>query len=118
MINKVLSISERREQERKRKIHFLTILAIVFIVVLTIFSSTMILADTKSDSAENYKYFKSIEIEEGDTLWSIASEYISYDYYSSVNDYIYEIKKMNGISGNTIQSGQYLIVAYYSDEYK
>lgn len=63
------------------------------------------------------KYFKSIEIQYGDTLWSIANEYMGTE-YKHVNDYIKELKKMNGLVDDHIQAGNYLVVSYYSEEVK
>ena len=118
MNNKIISISKRREQERKTKIRLFAILAIILIISATIFSTTIILADTEKNNTEYYKYFKSIEIEEGDTLWSIAEEYMTTEHYGSVNEYIKEIKDTNGLSSDTIKAGQNLIITYYSTEYK
>lgn len=69
------------------------------------------------DKNIRYKYFKSIVIEDGDSLWSIATEYISEE-YESINDYIVELKTMNQLDDDTIHSGQNIVIAYYSDERK
>ncbi|MBO4695731.1 MAG: LysM peptidoglycan-binding domain-containing protein [Lachnospiraceae bacterium] len=54
----------------------------------------------------------SIEIEEGDTLWSIAKSYYVPE-CGSMNDYIAEIKKTNRLCTDDIHAGCYLIVPYY-----
>ena len=59
------------------------------------------------------KYYKSIQIHSGDTLWNIAEEYITED-YESFNAYITEVKKINKLSSDQIQDSQYLMVPYYS----
>lgn len=56
----------------------------------------------------------SMEIQKGDTLWSIAREYIT-DEYDSMNEYIREIKASNGLVSDTIHAGAYLIIPYYSN---
>lgn len=66
-------------------------------------------------SLENHKYYTSIEIESGDTLWSIAEQFRTAEYIS-VQDYIKEVKEINGLSGDSITSGCYLIIPYYADE--
>lgn len=58
------------------------------------------------------KQVVSIQIQKGDTLWSIANEYIS-DEYESLNEYIDEIKMCNGLVSDTIHEGAYLIVPYF-----
>lgn len=115
---KVISREERRRAAKNPFVFasaFVVFLAVL--AVVSILSSRMILAGSESGGADQ-KYYTSIEIEEGDTLWSIASEYMSPDHYDSINDYIVEIKEMNGISSDTIHSGNHLIVSYYSEEIK
>ncbi|MDE7298515.1 MAG: LysM peptidoglycan-binding domain-containing protein, partial [Lachnospiraceae bacterium] len=56
----------------------------------------------------------SVCIEPGDSLWSIAQEYYSAE-CGSFSDYVAEIKRSNGLKGDTIHTGAYLIVPYYTD---
>lgn len=61
------------------------------------------------------KQYKSIQIAEGDTLWSIALEYndeaLSND---STEEYIEDIKAINNLSrGDKITAGNYIIVPVY-----
>lgn len=65
----------------------------------------------------HYKYFTSLEIKSGDTLWSIASRYAD-EAYITVEDYIREIKAINHLPSDMIVEGHYLTVFYYSDHYK
>lgn len=68
-------------------------------------------ADAKnSDNTE--KYFKSIMIQEGDTLWDIAYIYMD-DNYDSIEDYIEEVKAINNIEEDYITAGCYLTIPYY-----
>lgn len=89
----------------------------VLMLVICICVSSVVLAGNNKKEENMYRYYTSIEIEPGDTLWSIASEYC-YDMDMSVNDYIREIKKLNRLSTDYITSGQYLTVMYVSSEYK
>lgn len=61
---------------------------------------------------ENYKSYTSIEIRPGDSLWSIAAEYMTED-YDSVQDYVQEIKIWNGLETDEIHAGRFLIVPYH-----
>lgn len=71
-----------------------------------------------SDYGENRKdvsavqYYTSVEIESGDSLWSIASEYMTDD-YESVEAYVEEIKALNGLGDDRIHAGKFLLVPYY-----
>ena len=59
------------------------------------------------------KYYTSIEVQSGDTLWSIASDHITEE-YRDMNAYIDEVCSINKISQNEIHAGQYLTIPYYS----
>ena len=61
------------------------------------------------------KYYTSIQIEQGDTLWGIADRYMT-DEYKDRDAYIREICEMNRISEDEIHAGQYLTVPYYAAE--
>ena len=101
---------ERQIAKRKMMLLIATILVIIIgcIVFGSVFSSAH---DDKID--KEMKYYKSIEIQNGDTLWDIAGEYVSNIYYESTQDYIDEIKEVNGLTSNMIHQGQHLIVVYY-----
>ncbi|WP_168356556.1 LysM peptidoglycan-binding domain-containing protein [Petralouisia muris] len=60
----------------------------------------------------NCKSYTSIEIRPGDSLWSIAAEYMTED-YDSVQDYVQEIKIWNGLETDEIHAGRFLIVPYH-----
>ena len=61
------------------------------------------------------KVVESIVIEDGDTLWDIANDYIErYDMQEiyRTKDLVYEIKEINHISEDYIRAGNYVIVPY------
>lgn len=66
----------------------------------------------RSDGAGYSKYYTSIRIQKGDTLWSIARKY---NRHSGMTDeeYIDELRHMNSISGLDIHAGHYLTVCYF-----
>lgn len=106
----------RRQREMRKNV----LLAIMtfFLIVTAAFSMNSFLSNAKEESSPaSYKYFKSITIENGDTLWSIAQEYMDVDHYDTVHDYINEVKKMNSLSNDDITYGQHLIIPYYGTEY-
>lgn len=99
----------------QRRMIALIVIAIVFFGILL---GTGISALASNDKANaQYKYYKSICIEEGDTLWDIASEYIEGTDIDH-NEYIREICELNCIYAEEIHAGDYIIVSYYSDELK
>lgn len=98
------------------RIRSLGILLIMLVFVGSIALSFTLKA-TASESHEKYKYFKSVQIQTGDTLWSIADEYVSEE-YASKEAYIKEVKEMNALTSNEIHSGNYLVIPYYDEEQK
>ena len=93
----------------------LWIVAFIMIAGLSIaLGSNLVSAHDKSEQPEQ-KFYKSIEIKEGDTLWGIAKEYRGDD-YDSIYDYIDEVMSINGLTSDQIHAGQYLTVAYYDTQ--
>lgn len=106
-----------RRQKEMRKNFLLVVMTVCLVITFSI-SMNGFLSNAKDDSIEaSYKYYKSITIENGDTLWSIAEEYMDAEHYDSVNDYIKEVKQMNTLANDNITYGQCLIVPYYSNEF-
>lgn len=99
------------------KIYFLCI-TIVFVFILTLSVFSLSAKANSTAGADEYKYYTSHLIEHGESLWSIATDSIDTDHYDSVQDYIEEIKFINGLSGDDIQSGNYLLIPYFSAELK
>lgn len=98
---------------------FVSFLAAVLIALAG--SSTFNAVVKAQDETENadvrYTYYKSIEIQDGDTLWSLAETYA--DDHISVADYTKELRDINNLPADgTIHSGQYLTVIYYDREYR
>ena len=93
---------------------------IILLVMLTALIILRISAKTiqAEDITENhYKYFTSITIEQGDSLWSLAENYLTED-YKDIYSYIDEVKSINHLSGDSLIAGQKLCIPYYAEEYK
>lgn len=111
----------RRNRERRlrqMRIRFLLTLAAIFLALIMAVSYRAILSDAKGNENVSYKYYTSIEIQYGDTLWSIAQAYYSEE-YASIDDYIHEVMKINHLNQESvIAAGEHLIVPYFSFELK
>jgi len=59
--------------------------------------------------------YKVVEIQKGDTLWSIARDNMGPG-YSDIYSYIREIKSCNQLKTNSIRSGGYLMIPFYTVE--
>lgn len=95
----------------------LILMLAAFIVLSISFFFNSISSEASIESNRTYKYFKSVEVQNGDTLWSIA-EANKDDHYVSTEQYIKEVKSMNSLSNNTITVGQHILIPYYSSELK
>ncbi len=71
-------------------------------------------AEANDQAFHTVKYFKSIMVEEGDTLWKLSDKYMTNE-YSSKNAYINEIIHINNLENDTIHTGQYIMVPYYTE---
>ena len=92
---------------------FITVMVIAAAVCIILFSNRNITsADESGNAVELTKYYKTITIEPGDTLWSIAKEYKS-GAYKTTQDYVDELLSMNHLHSDATTSGQKLIVAYF-----
>ena len=106
----------RRQREIRRRI-FMAVFTVFLIIGLAVsYHAITSHAETEPEIVY-YKYFTKIDVEYGDSLWSIAQEYAD-DHYKSTQEYINEVKKINHLSGDLIREGQRLVVPYYSSEYK
>ena len=113
-------LRSRRALRRKYevRVHFsLIILGIFLILGLSVCCHVINShAETSSDSNVN-KYYTSILIEKGDTLWSLAEKYADEQYYADTQIYIEEVIFINHLNSTEIIEGNYLVVPYYSAEF-
>ena len=103
----------RRAVRRSTTLGFLTLcfLIICFLTIGVLHSSA------EAEQEHKFKYYTSVVIEEGDTLWSIADQYMDRSVQGKIA-YIDEVKSINHIhDGDRITAGQMIIVPYYSTEY-
>lgn len=95
---------------------YFVLLAILAVVIIACFLFGSIHSKAGSNGNPDtgrVKLYTSVYIQEGDTLWSIAEEYVSEE-YDTIDDYIDELQQMNHI-GDVIHAGCYLTVSYYAE---
>lgn len=102
----------KKVTKHRNKDNRLYVPALVIIIIICF--SILMLNKTES-SASNAPHlemrYKSIEIQQGDSLWSIASEHYT-DEWKSVQNYMEEIQQYNGITNGVIHAGNYLSLPY------
>ena len=108
-------IERRNKTIRKYSVRFLILISFLLTVanIIFFFSGRV----NAKEEKPMIKYYTSIEVNQGDTLTSIAKDHIVG--YSSVSDYIDEVKFMNSLKDvDDIRAGQKLYIPYYSTEIK
>ena len=105
--------AEIRRIRRKKAVLIAAVLLIVFISIFTALAAKK----TEAVGVPLYKYYTTVEADRGDSLWSIASDYMTPG-YKDCGELIDEIMAVNHLQGESIDVGQKLIVPYYSSEYK
>lgn len=95
----------------RRRLSFISGVVILALVLVLLGTSV---ASAKDMNTTKTKYYTSITIENGDTLWSIAEKYM-YDEYDSVEEYVNDLIRINGLNGDTLYAGNNLVIVYCGD---
>ena len=99
------------KKSRKKKYVLALVVCISAMVMFSNMICNIVFASSESISNQE-KRFVSVKIKTGDTLWEIAGEYYHKSGQDKMSDYIKEIKLCNGLTGNVIHEGSYLIIPY------
>ena len=101
----------------KKRIFSLSAGVFMVLLICVLYGSFFVSAHEDTDDTDVvYKYYKSIEIQPGDTLWDIAESTMTSE-YDSVQEYVQVLKEMNNLDSDDIQAGQYLMIAYNDTEF-
>ncbi len=104
----------RRAQKVQMEKRLIVVIGIIVISLGILLGSSISAFASAREKARIHKYYTSIQLRLGDSLWELAGEYASTD--QSEQEFIDEVCEVNGISeSNILHSGQYLVVPYYSD---
>lgn len=107
------------ERSKKSEIpyYFLGKLLLIVITMVILFLLIVFVLPERTAAAEDSSTrsycITSVQIETGDTLWSLAKEYYS-DEFSSLTNYIEEIMRMNGLSSDKLYAGNYILIPHYT----
>lgn len=118
-------ISQKANESLNRRAHKVMVqkrvivLAGILIVSLLILLGSSIRTFASSRNNEPlHKYYTSIRIENGDSLWSLADQYTVDGVYDR-DDFIKETRSLNQLSDqNELHTGDYIVVGYYSTDVK
>lgn len=90
------------------------VLGILFILLFLTTGFSFNSPEAVAMNRNTVKYYTTIQVHAGDSLWSIADEYITPE-YTDMDSYIQEICAINGIRGDQIHQGSYLNIPYYAE---
>ena len=109
----------RRERQLRRRIVTFVVMSSV-IIFIALFLSFSFLSDAKDTSNhKEYRYYSSVTVKAGDSVWSIAESNLDRMHYNNVESYVRDIASVNKISADSkLTAGTSLIIPYYSDEWK
>lgn len=110
---------KKRREATLIKHSFIAILSFTFILMTALFACTNFAeaSDHTVQSGSSCVLYKSIQLKSGDSLWSIAEEYMP-EGITSIQDYIEELKEINGLESDEIHEGRYLTVVYCDTDYQ
>ena len=96
----------------------MTVFTVILILILSVGGFAIGSKAQNKDEVVLYKYYTSIEVQYGETLYDIAETYFCEDKYDSYKHYISEVMYVNGLYHEEVSPGTYLVVPYYSAEFK
>lgn len=94
---------------------YLTMLFLCVMILSCLFGKTLVIANAKESDTEYVRYYTEIEIQSGDTLWSIAKTYSEHS-GMEIREYIRTIKQMNGMITDQIAAGDSLTIVYFAEK--
>ena len=115
-IERIKKDSHRRR--RQALVSFFRIAAVVVVLLLVLnFSPVSWPWSSRSTVVEAQErlsdvHYQEIEIQPGDTLWSIARENLGPG-YDDIYEYIEDIAECNNLDSDRINAGCYLLIPYY-----
>ena len=107
----------RRQRQLRRNI---LMMCFTLILIATLSIGGFALGAKAQDKEEVilYKYYTNVEVQYGESLDTIAEQYFCEEKYKNMKEYISDIMMVNGMYDEEILPGSYLIVPYYSEDFK
>lgn len=107
----------RRQRQLRRNI---LMMCFSFVLVATLSVGGFALSSKAQDKEDVilYRYYTNVEVQYGMELSDIAEQYYCEDKYNNMKEYISDIMMINGMYEEEILPGNYVIIPYYSAEFK
>lgn len=100
---------KRAARARKLRRRRLTLLMAAFFAALCLFLGLALMKTVHAEQPAFRKVYRSIRIEQGDTLWAIA-EREKITGTAEIRSFIREVEAVNGIDGDCIHAGNYICI--------
>lgn len=84
----------------------------IMLLFLGLFMGRTVFTSMATEELHAEPYYKSIQIREGDNLWTIAAQYKDKSSMTT-SDYVNCLIRMNSLKNDTIHTGQHLTVVYF-----
>lgn len=109
-------MTRRQRVMVKRSIRNLTVVLLMILAFCSgFFGHTLLSAHAEEKPVKPLnRYYTSIQLEAGDSLWGIADQYADGTRYST-REYLDELKCVNGLKCEEIHAGEFLTVFYYAE---
>ena len=100
----------------KKNTILVTAMITAFIMVFSYIGGFTLMNVMAGDSAKKaVPYYTSVQLESGDSLWSLAAKY-NHNSGLSTDEYIQKLRNINQLKSDLIHAGQYVTVVYYKSE--
>ena len=96
----------------------MTVFTVILILTLSVGGFAIGSRAQDKDEVILYKYYTNIEVKYGETLYDIAKNYFCESKYDNYKHYISEVMYINGLYHEEVSPGTYIVVPYYSEEFK
>ena len=118
-------ISQKANESLNRRAHkvmvqkrVIALAGILLVSLLILLGSSIRTFASSRNNEPLHKYYTSICVEKGDSLWNLADQYTVAGVYDR-DDFIEETCELNQLSDqNELHAGDYIVVGYYSTDVK
>lgn len=108
---RIINNRRRRNKQLKQRLLISALVVSLFVILVFFFMSTKSMADNKEPL---FKYYKSIQIQPGDTLYDLSHEFVNPE-MNDVDSFIEEVRYINNLEEDScLYVGNYIIVPYYA----
>ncbi len=108
---RIINNRRRRNRQLKQRLLVSALVISLFVILVFFFMSTKSMADNKEPL---FKYYKSIQVQPGDTLYDLSLEYVNPE-MNDVDSFIEEVLYINNLEeDSTLYAGNFIVVPYYS----